>query len=185
MKVYKFKLQLFTCCFLSLLLMSCEDSITIKPTTNDEYIKGDVSFLLKDSVDFNQMIDTVFTLGEIYQIEITLYETSEVLPQDSLQHIKSIFTQYPFIDTALTTFKYDENIMKWKFSLWIRGFNESNISEWEYLENYFNMIPVQNIKPYGLIKVEVGKENYWIDMLKNTNIFEWVDYNYIAHIHTN
>jgi len=161
------------------IFFGCSDSTT---EPKSEYVKGDISFTLKASVDFQEMINTVFSLGEIYQIKANLYESSNVFPEDSIQYIQSIFAQYNFIDTSLTSIKFYDNKGQWEFYLWIRGFKEVNISQWGLLKNQFNMIPISDVKIYGLIKIEEGKESYWINRLKETELFDWVDYTYIANI---
>ena len=161
----------------SLVFWGCNDTSNEPQSNNNEYVKGDVSFLLKTTVDFQEMIDAVFPLGEINAIKINLYESSGAFPQDSLQYLKSIFAQYPFIDTTLTSIKFVNEENHWEFFLWIRDFKENNIPDWSTLKNQLNMIPLSNLKAYGLFKIEEGKESYWINLLKNTNLFEWVDYN--------
>ena len=96
--------------------------------------------------------------------------------------LKQLFAQYEFIDTSLTSIRFEDNNNQWLFFLWIRGFKANNISQWDILKIQFNLIPISNLKAYGLLKVEEGKENYWINKLKETELFEWVDFNYIANI---
>lgn len=168
--------------FLLLIFWGCNDTSNEPQPIKNEYVKGDVSFRLKTSIDFQEMINTIFQLGEINAIKVNLNESSNVFPEDSLQYIKSVFSRYDFIDTSLTTYKFINDESRWDFYLWIRGFKEINISDWDTLKNHFNMIPDSDYKVYGLIKIEEGKESYWIDLLMGTNLFEWTDYNYIANI---
>ena len=167
---------------LPFMFFGCSDSSNGPQPIRNEFIKGDVSFILKTSVNFEQMINTIFAIGEIHHIKANLYQSSTKFPKDSVQFIKKAFVQYDFIDTALTLIKYDDNYNQWSFYIWIRGFNENNISQWNGLMNQFNMIPIPNVSEHGLLKVEEGKESYWINQLRETGLFEWVDYNYIANI---
>jgi hypothetical protein len=163
---------------ISLIFSGCDSSN--EPQTND-FIKGDVSFGLKSSVTFEQMIDNVFTIEEIHKIKVGLRNSSTQFPEDSLHFIESTFYQLNFIDTALTTIRYsDDN--KWLLYLGIRGFSENNIVQWYDLKNQFNMNPTSPYNIYGLFKVEEGKESYCINRLKETGLFDWLDYNYVADI---
>mgnify|MGYP001248672416 CR=1 FL=1 len=163
---------------LPFVFFSCDSSN--EPQTND-FIKGDVSFGLKSSVTFEQIIDNVFTIEEIQTIKAGLYNSSTQFPEDSLHFIESTFYQLDFIDTALTTIKYSDN-NNWLLNIGIRGFNENNIVKWYDLQSQFNMNPISTYKIYGLFKVEEGKESYCIDRLKETGLFDWLDYNYVANI---
>ena len=162
----------------ALIFSGCDSSN--EPQTND-FIKGDVSFGLKPSVTFEQMIDNVFTIEEIQKIKAGLYNSSTQFPEDSLHFIESTFYQLDFIDTTLTTIKYSED-NKWLLNLGIRGFSENNIVQWYDLKSQFNMNPTSSYSIYGLFKVEEGKESYCINRLKETGLFDWLDYNYVANI---
>ena len=164
------------------IFLGCNDSSNEPQLDEKDYVKGDVSFGLKNTVSFEEMLDTVFSFGEIYQIVFNTAKYSTKFPKDSLEYIKSNIAQYDFIDTSLTLIKYEDNQNQWLFYLWIRGFNETNVSDWYTLRNQFDMLPIQTYSLYGLLKVEEGKESYWINQLKGTGLFEWVDYNYIANI---
>jgi len=167
--------------FLSFMFFGCSDSSNEPQLNYGDFVKGVVEFKIKNSVSFEQMIDTVFSIAEVYQMEINLYYYSAEFPEDSLQYIQTSFERYNFIGTS-PFIEYDDNQNLWSFYLWIRGFKEENISQWYALKSQFNMFPIPTYALLGLLKVEEGKESYWINQLKGTGLFEWVHYQTIVNI---
>jgi hypothetical protein len=169
---------------LSFILFSCTDTSTEPTQENKTFIEGNVGFGLNDSISFEQLIDTIYSFGKVYKIDIVTIQYTTELSKDSLQFIKDHLIAYTFIDSA-TTLKYDDSKSEWLINFWIFNFRENNIFDWFQLLQDLQL----NHKVYsfqvGLLEVEPGKEKYWIDELLKINLFRWVDYNYITHIFFN
>lgn len=172
------KTFILTLVLLPFIFYGCD---SVNESESRKYVEGDVSFTPNDDVSFEKLIDTVFTFGTIYQIKFTANKSSS-LPKDSLNYINSSLSHYNFIDTSVTNVTYDSIQTKWEIHLWIRGFCEENIPDWYNLQNQLNLQPVPTYFGYGLLKVEPGKEKYWINKLLDSGLCDWADYNYIADI---
>ena len=169
--------------FLPIIFFGCSET-TNEPKMNDNfYVKGEVVFGMKPSIELEQVLITIFSIGEIKQIDFNLYQSSDLFPAYSLDYIKSILSNYNFFDTTLTYYFYPAANNRWEFNFFTKDFKLEYLTEWENLRNQLNLYITPGITEFGLLKIDEGKETYWINKLRETDVFEWVDYNHVVSGH--
>ena len=164
--------------FFNLLFFGCEEEI-IKPTNNFKtYVEGEIVVGLKKDLSFEEFIDTVFAVNEIYGIEVSNINYSSDLPENERNFLEECLSSYGFID-RYTTLKYNSDENRWEIEFWISGFVKENIEDWHQLLKDLNLKHIPNRFQSALIRVEKGKETTWIENLSNSNLFRYVELNYI------
>jgi hypothetical protein len=163
--------------------ISCSDKkeITNPGSESLDYVQGDVAFGLKDSVTLEEVANYVYSLDNISVDNIASFQYKSDLPQDSMQVIKAIFESKSYIWSGTAKISYLDDESKILIEFWVKSFNAENIKDWNLLKNRFRL----NHSPYyfqlGILKVEVGKEKEWINILSNSNLFRFVELNGITH----
>jgi hypothetical protein len=171
MKIFLIAILLF-----SIIYSGCSDSSLNEPgPENKWYVKGNVVFGLKDSVSFEEILDTLFSFGKIHQVIFSTTKFSSEYPEE--------LWKYRFVDTANTTIKFDTLNEIWNINLWVRGFNEDDAADWHNMHNQLNLQPTLTYLAYGQLYVDIGSEEYWIRKLLETDLFRWVGYNYLFEHH--
>lgn len=178
MKIISFIISL---CF----FISCSDKkgITNPGTGNKSlnYVQGQVGFALKDSVTLKEAADYIYSQKNISINEIVSFQYESNLPQDSIQTIKAVFESKPYIWSGKTKISYITGESKILVEFWIKNFRVEDIKDWQLLKNRFGLYHLPYYFQLGLLKVEVGRENEWINVLSNSNLFRFVELNYIEH----
>lgn len=171
--------------FLATLLIGCSpnkisDNDFVFNTPTDEYVAGEVTFGLRDTVSLERFAAYIYSLSGIYIDEIVFFEYRSFLSQDSIQTLLSALESKPYIDSTSVRIAYIGNTSEISVEFWIRNFKPEYQSDWEFLMHQFNLSHYPNYFQDGILKVEVGKENEWIDYLSNNNLFRFVELNYIT-----
>jgi hypothetical protein len=176
MKAISFIILLFV-------FVNCSDK---KGVTNPEseslnYVQGEVGFGLKDSVSLNEVADYIYSLKNISINNIVAFQYKSNLPQDSMQTIKTSFESKPYVWSGTTHTSYLNGESKILVEFWVKNFRAEDIEDWDLLKKRFQLYHSPYNFQLGILKVEVGKENEWINNLSNSNLFRFVELNAITH----
>jgi len=167
--------------FFNLLIFGSEEEI-IRPTNNYKtYVEGEIVVGLTNSLSFEEFLDTVFPLGEIKNVEVSNINYSTDLPENKKEILEKYLSQFDFID-RYSRVKYLEDDKMWNIEFWISGFGKENISDWYKIVKELNLKHIPNRSQSVLLRVEKGKEKYWINKLSALKLFRYVDLNYITTV---
>ena len=172
------KLMIYIMSFFNLLFFGCEEEI-IKPTNNFKtYVEGEIVVGLKKDLSFEEFIDTVFAVNEIYGIEVSNINYSSDLPENERNFLEECLSSYGFID-RYTTLKYNSDENRWEIEFWISGFTKRNVNDWSDIIRKLKLKHVPNNFQNILLRIAPGKEKEWIKKLNELQIFRYVEENYI------
>ena len=145
---------------------------------SEEYVAGEVLFKVVDSVDFDNFYAFVkcFTDLEIKKINSFVYNSS--LPEDSSEFIQ-LKLNIPYIKSYQLTFPVDSNSSQINFIL--QDFKSENENSWKQLKSELFLTHHYYGFQVGSLKVPEGEEKQWVNILSESNIFEWVDVNAMRH----
>jgi hypothetical protein len=146
------------------------------------YVQGEVGFGLKDNVDLEEIADYVYSLNNISIDEIVSFQYISNLSQDSVQIIKTTFESKQFIWSGTTKTSYLNSESKILVEFWVKNFRAEDRKDWEILKKRFQLYHSPYNFQLGILKVEVGKEKEWIDILSKSNLFRFVELNVITHV---
>lgn len=179
------KESLFILFGMLILLVGCsgddKSNITNPENPEIEYVKGEVIVGLKDSVSLEQFAYFVYSLNNISIINIVSLQYYSTLPKDSMQTIKSNLESRKYITPGSVNVDYIESESKIHVKFWVKEFSYDDIKDWELIRTQLQLFHFPNEFQSGLLKVEVGKEKEWINILSNYNLFRFVELNYILH----
>jgi len=149
------------------------------PTLN--YAQGEVSFGLKDSVSLEEVANYIYSFNNISIGEIVFFQYYSNFPHDSIQSIKSSLESKNYINSETLTITYDNNESRIVVKFWIKNFRKDDIKNWELLKTQFHLVHLPNEYQSGLLIIPIGKEKEWVNILSNSNLFRFVELNYITH----
>jgi hypothetical protein len=177
-------ISLLTLLLLTFLLGCSKNKDTIitgpeNPSLN--YVQGEVVVGLKDSVSLEEIADYVYSLNNISINEISSLRYYSILPKDSIQSIKSNLESKNYIWHGTVNVSYLESESKILVEFSIKDFSSNDINDWKLLKTHFRLFHSPYHFQSGVLKVENGKENEWINILSNSNLFRFVELNYIVH----
>lgn len=175
--------------YFSALVMGCSTDYSITEVNPDNennrslgYVQGEVSFGLKDSVTLMELADYIYSLDNIFIKDVASFQYYTILPEDSMQIIKSRLEAEPYIWDENVNVSYNETDSKILIDFWIKDFKSENIQDWASLKARFSLIHIPYYFQLGLLKVEIGKEEEWINNLVDVNLFRFVELNHIDHM---
>jgi hypothetical protein len=136
-----------------------------------QFVPGEVNFLLKDSVSFETLADTIYSYNNLSIDNVSgLQYTSDFFP-DSAQTIDSVLNSRAYINNLNVTVSYLQSGAKMMIAFGISNFNQDYISDWNSLVKRFNLEHLPSGSQEGILKVPDGRENLWINNLLHTKLF--------------
>ena len=170
---------------LAILLFGCSEKKSSENNlvTNytEEFAPGEVAFGIKDAVSLESFAAYIYSLNDITINSVVFFEYSLILPQDSIQILKSLLESKRYIDSGSVSFSYLEEEQKTIVKFWIGKFSSEDQSDWQSIVKQFNLSHYPNYFQSGILKVEVGKEKEWINYLSDKGLFRFVELNYVTH----
>ncbi len=165
--------------FFNLLFGGCEEEI-LRPKSNlKSYVEGEIVVGWKKNLSLEEFIETVFNENEINVIEAGNVNYVSGLPETAGKVFEEQLSAFPFIDRT-TTYNYNKELKRWEVEFWISGFVKENIKDWNTLLCRLQLKHSPNGFQSGLIKVIKGKEKKWIKNLSQSELFRFVDLNYLV-----
>lgn len=163
-------------------ILGCStDNSSINGNSEISYVQGEVSFGLKDSVTLIDLANYIYSLDSISIKEVVSFRYYTFLSWDSMQTIKSTLESKAYIWSGMVNTSYIESDSKILIKFWIKDFKSENREDWLSLKGRFSLIHSPSNYQLGLLKVEIGKEKEWLNLLLNTNLFQFVELNFIDH----
>jgi len=174
------KVFLFT--FLTAVMLSCLNDNSISGISETDYVLGEVTFGLRDSVSLMELADFIYVFNNISIKNVTFFQYYTSVSQDSMPIIKSILEAKSYIRDDAVTISYIESNSKILVKFWVIDFRTEDRSDWKTTKARFSLVHLPQKFQLGLLKVETGTEKEWIHFLSNTNLFRFVELNTIDTI---
>ena len=181
-------MRLYLYLFSAIILICCNEKgkptgpeIADPGSQSSDYVQGEVAFGLNDTVTLEEIADYIYSLNNISIESIVSFEYLSNLPQDSIQSIKTTFDSKSYIWSATTNVSWQNNESKILVKFWVKEFRALDRVDWQLLRQRFQLNHLPYYFQLGILKVEVGKENEWISILSASNLFRFVELNYITH----
>ena len=143
------------------------------------YVKGEVAFGLRDSVSLEIFANYIYSFDNISIKEITFFQYYSIFPRDSLHLIKSVLESKNYIKSRTVNVFYKSNESKIVAKFWINNFSKDDIKDWTLLKSQLHFVHLPNKYQDGLLKTPIGKEKEWMNFLLKSNLFSFVELNYI------
>ena len=164
------------------LLIGCSNKDQQNPLV-PEYIPGDVVIGLKENVTLEVAADYILSFKNISIYNIVSFEYYSSLPKEMMDSLKSSLEAKPYIYSGDLRVSYVDSLSKIKIDLWIVNFGIEAKKDWALTKEQFQLTHMPNPYQSGLLKVEYGKEEEWVHILSQSNLFSFVELNNITHPH--
>ena len=169
-----------------LFLISCQQDLSIKPTNNLEYVRGELIVGITNSTE----IKIVFHLMNDLQLELDQlngFYYNSTWPKDSVKYLIQYFSLIPYINTrgfgpTTSNIYYYETDNKIRVLLHLFEMNKKNQTDWLERLDELELIDRNGSTKNMLIKVPEGEELYWLAELKKYEIVKWTALNQIGGI---
>lgn len=165
-----------------LIFIGCSKDNAPFETEPLDYMPGEVAFGLRDSVSLSQLADYVYALEKISIKSVVSFIYRSRLSQDSLSALRTALEAKTYIEngTLRLVFSLPDSVAEVEF--WIKDFKNEDRADWRVTVNRFRLQHYPQRYQLGVLKVEIGTEEEWIKELQNTNLFRFVELNYISRI---
>ena len=176
----KAKYLIIILCF----FISCSDKKenTYPISESLNYAQGEVIVGLKDSVSLEEVADYIYSLNNISINDIVSFQYISNLPKDSMQVIIKTLESKSYIwkGNPITPYLNSDSLIQ--IELWVRNFRFEDIEDWKLLKKRFQLSHIPYYFQLGLLNVEAGKEQEWVNILSESKLFRLVELNTISHI---
>jgi hypothetical protein len=146
-----------------------------------DHVSGEVIIGLKENVSLEEVADYILSFKNISIYNIVSFEYYSSLPKESMDSLKTALGSKPYIYSGDLRVSYIDSLSKIKIDLWIVNFGVDARKDWEITKEQFLLTHQPYSYQVGLLKVEYGKEEEWVNILSQSNLFSFVELNVIAH----
>ena len=148
-----------------------------------DHVPGDVIIGLKENVSLEEVADYILSFNNISIYNIVSFEYYSALPKERMESLKSSLEAKPYIYSGNLRVSYIDSLSRIKIELWIGKFGADDRKDWELTRQQLLLTHIPYPYQAGLLKVEYGKEEEWINILSQSNLFSSVELNVITHTH--
>jgi len=180
----KFKFHLLTILFLVFFLYSCKKEHNIE--TDKEFEKGTLLVGIKDNYEIQKIFD-IFNSNSLNIRQINGHVYNSTLPSDSLDFVIDELNKKAYINNGAwkavkngsVYLHYNTKIITICCSMF--NMDENNQNDWIETTKQLKLVEVSANKSLN-IEVPIGKEMYWLEVLKPNPYIRWVDLNWFDEI---
>jgi hypothetical protein len=168
------------------LLIGCSNKDQHNPLVGipmPDHVPGDVIIGLQENVSLEEVADFILSFNNISIYNIVSFEYYSALPKERMDSLKSSLEAKPYIYSGDLRVSYVDSLSKIKIDLWIINFGIDDRKDWAITKEQFQLTHIPYPYQVGLLKVEYGKEEEWINILSQSNLFSFVELNVITHTH--
>jgi hypothetical protein len=148
-----------------------------------DHVPGDVIIGLQENVSLEEVSDFIFTFNNISIYQIVSFEYYSDLPKERMDILKSSLEAKPYINSGTLRVSSVDSLSRIKIAFWIGKFSIDDRKDWALTKEQFLLTHEPYPYQVGLLKVEYGKEEEWINILSQSNLFSFVELNVITHTH--
>ena len=146
-----------------------------------DYVPGDVAIGLKDNVSLEEVANYIYSFKNISINQIVAFQYYSDLPKERMETIKFSLESKTYIWNGTVRTSYIDSLSKIMVEFWVGKFNYEDRKDWESSKELFLLTHSPYHYQVGLLKVEIGKEEEWIQILSKSGLFSFVELNGIMH----